>query len=690
MLAFSRDVSPTLACLALLLALGCSSAGDEPSCDLEGCGEHGRCEQGRCECDPGWQPSADGLACVPFSHDPCEGVTCSGLGTCAIELVGPYLIPKPACQCVEGAVRTVDLLDCVQPCAGVDCGPGSCEVNEQARAYCVCPGGHEPTDDGLGCQERSSFFYQLIYEEGGEQYSFGYAQLSYRYHEQDKLLSVDASYSIPISERGGMGGRFRVLARHDSTGELVEYVLDHQPEFHAFSPRRRLHFSVEPDGGAGRLRFESNIQDRIWHGELELERPLLPVADATEYPAFTYSLFDPYFYFRLIDFVDPDAPGEQYVDVLYANFVMPGLLRVIVSGDAQALTVELPDYALQAEYADGILTAVRFGWIDWRLLDEGSGLEVNLTPLPTTPAVHQVPEPAERVAEEVRFDSADGTQLAGSLTLPAEGEPEACALLFAPGLMPSSRDQGVYYNRTATELAARLAEAGYASLRFDDRGVGESQGQTNAPPERLAEDIEAAHAWLMGDARFERVVLLAHGFATPRALLAAAELELCGLVLIAPTGDDLAHDLYNRLIRVMELADFPHRMVEDWYRSWEQELDGYKTGERQDDFYGRAAAYWYDMLNRDFFDCSRILSPVLLMRGDEDLVLPAENLEALAASLSAEGREPSTLRFQGLSHTLTPGREAELWERIHLPDAIDPLAIAGLVSWLHAIAPDGE
>ena len=116
-------------------------------CDGVACSGHGTCVDNdgtaECDCDTGYHP--DGLDCVQ-DEDVCAGVTCSGHGTC-VDNDG-----TAECDCDTG--YHPDGLDCVQDedvCAGVTCsGHGTC-VDNDGTAECDCDAGYYP--DGLDCTD---------------------------------------------------------------------------------------------------------------------------------------------------------------------------------------------------------------------------------------------------------------------------------------------------------------------------------------------------------------------------------------------------------------------------------------------------------------------------------------------------------------------------------------------------------
>lgn len=78
--------------------------------------------------------------------------------------------------------------------------------------------------------------------------------------------------------------------------------------------------------------------------------------------------------------------------------------------------------------------------------------------------------------EEVAVQNSEaGVALAGTLTLPDKSEPKA-SLVLATGSGPQNRDEEVAGHCPFKVIAEFLARHGYAVLRMDDRGTGESTG----------------------------------------------------------------------------------------------------------------------------------------------------------------------------------------------------------------------
>ncbi|MEM1185999.1 MAG: CocE/NonD family hydrolase [Planctomycetota bacterium] len=153
---------------------------------------------------------------------------------------------------------------------------------------------------------------------------------------------------------------------------------------------------------------------------------------------------------------------------------------------------------------------------------------------PPTPVVVAGDVP-ERV--NVSFPSeADGVEIAGELLLPSGPGPFPGVLLIS-GRGPQTRDGVAAGQPVLGRIATRLAKAGIATLRCDDRGVGGSTGQfPGSTVDDLTLDAGGALAFLRRHPsvlKF-RVGVVAHAEGGLSAVRLAAENRVPGpLVLIA-------------------------------------------------------------------------------------------------------------------------------------------------------------
>ena len=151
-------------------------------------------------------------------------------------------------------------------------------------------------------------------------------------------------------------------------------------------------------------------------------------------------------------------------------------------------------------------------------------------------------------------------RIAGTITLPkmtmagGKGFP---AVVMVTGSGPQDRDETIGRHKPFAVLAHFLAEQGIASLRYDDRGVGESTGNfLTATSADFAKDAFAVLNYACGRKELdsERIGILGHsegGMVGP--MLANWESKVAFLILLAPPGVTGGEVLKSQIDRMSEL-----------------------------------------------------------------------------------------------------------------------------------------
>ncbi len=223
----------------------------------------------------------------------------------------------------------------------------------------------------------------------------------------------------------------------------------------------------------------------------------------------------------------------------------------MVSPDQSEARIELSRVALSGSAVE--IEVTRIGGRFEGVLDSGAGkilgtwtqrgasfpLELAATesgwalPRPQTP---KPPVPSR--VEEVKIPTpTEGVVLAGTLTRPAGPGPHPGVVLIS-GSGPQDRDETLFEHRPFAVLADSLTRAGYAVLRYDDRGVGRSTGNFPAGSTLdFAVDAETAFEWLKARPEVGKAGFVGHSEGGMVAfLIGARRTDVAFLILLAAPG----------------------------------------------------------------------------------------------------------------------------------------------------------
>ncbi|MDQ3782497.1 MAG: hypothetical protein M3349_06105 [Actinomycetota bacterium] len=137
----------------------------------------------------------------------------------------------------------------------------------------------------------------------------------------------------------------------------------------------------------------------------------------------------------------------------------------------------------------------------------------------------------------VFFPPGEGTYF-GIITRPA-ANPSTTGLVLLSGTQFGTTTIGK--NRMFVDMARRLAEAGYGSMRFDYQGVGEAlEGVVDYRLDNPATHAMHAATAAMRAAGFERILVTGTCFGSRTALVGTAEdPDIAGLLLVVPPVRDM-------------------------------------------------------------------------------------------------------------------------------------------------------
>lgn len=186
-------------------------------------------------------------------------------------------------------------------------------------------------------------------------------------------------------------------------------------------------------------------------------------------------------------------------------------------------------------------------------------------PLPLTPGAPVLRRPQTPVGPfayvnaDVSFSNGDAV-LKGTLTMPENCSRETPVLLMVTGSGFQNRDEAVFGHKPFAVIADAFANAGIATLRYDDRGFGESTGDVVlCTTEDLKNDALAGIGLLRG--KFDHVGVLGHSEGGSIALMLAAEGKADFVISLAGMVASGSETLLDQNRRALQMAGMPESEI---------------------------------------------------------------------------------------------------------------------------------
>ena len=452
--------------------------------------------------------------------------------------------------------------------------------------------------------------------------------------------------------------------------------------------------------------FQLNAQEIIgdWHGVLSVQGTSLRIVFHVTSQDGAYQ--------STLDSPDQGAYGIQMDKTTFVN----GELEITAS----ALNAQY--FAVLGEEGDTLIGTFE---------QNGMTFELNMSRQEGEPEAivrPQDPKDFPYYVEEVKFENPKGGHsLAGTLTMPENGKFKKAVILIS-GSGPQDRNEEVMNHRPFLVLSDHLTRNGLAVLRYDDRGVGESEGEFQGSTSMdFADDAAAAVSYLKSrkDMKGKKIGLAGHsegGMIAPMVavenedvdfmvLLSAPGIKITELLLIQQdrigevqgvpvsfreTNAGIAKEMFEYLENNTDLAK---EQLEAGLREFLDRKYDELTAEMQgmigpkENFINQqsriVSSDWYLSfigVNPDTY-LSKVKCPVLAVNGELDLqVSSKENLEGIRTSLQkAKNKKHTIHEFKDLNHlfqvseTGAPSEYAQLEETFNV-DAMDYIS-----NWILAL-----
>lgn len=344
---------------------------------------------------------------------------------------------------------------------------------------------------------------------------------------------------------------------------------------------------------------------------------------------------------------------------------------------------------------------------------------------PEPPKVVRSQDPAKPYTyytEDVTFENKmAGIRLAGTLSMPSrEGKYPAVVLITGSG--PQNRDEELLNHRPFLVLADHLTRKGIAVLRYDDRGVGASEGLFGAATTAdFATDAAAAFQYLQERKEIDKQQIGLVGHSEGGAIsemLGAQNKEIAFVILLAGPGIpgdrilllqkeliekaggvseseitkglkankelfDLVKTTHDEAVLKTKMTELVTKAINEAELPEGVSIDKNNVVKEQ---VAQLLSPWmrYFIQYDPAADIKKITCPILALNGTKDLQVPCEaNLAAIKKYAVESGNKNVTVKkMEGLNHLFQECATGAPSEYEDIDQTFSPVALKEISDWL--------
>lgn len=299
---------------------------------------------------------------------------------------------------------------------------------------------------------------------------------------------------------------------------------------------------------------------------------------------------------------------------------------------------------------------------------------------PRRPQTPKAPFPYE--SSDFDFYNGD-VKLAGTLTLSPGSD---IAVVFVTGSGPQNRDEEVLDHKPFAVIADHLARNGVSSLRYDDRGVGESTGDFSAATLiEFTQDARKALRAMRETGRFKKIGVIGHSEGGRIAWRLADEADfLIGLCAPAIASDSILLDQNRALFQKMGGAD----VADAYVAALDSVLHGRpvpETAPMLDNLMavkkqlGELPSLRCFVDDDPTEDIRKVAVPALAIYGGNDVQVDARRN---ASSLRGKNPKIQVMELEGLNHMLQESETGLPAEYYDIDTTIEPRVLSVISMWI--------
>lgn len=306
--------------------------------------------------------------------------------------------------------------------------------------------------------------------------------------------------------------------------------------------------------------------------------------------------------------------------------------------------------------------------------------------------------------EAVTFSNGDAV-LKGTLTFPEDCNDKTPVFLMVTGSGLQNRDEEMFGHKPFAVIADAFARNGIATLRYDDRGFGESTGDTVLCTTEDLKDDAAAGVEMLRQ-RFSRVGVLGHSEGGTIALMLAAEGKTDFVISLAGMAVSGASTLLSQNRHALQSAGLPESDIDSYCRLLSDTFDalvaglplpsadGYGLPDILKQNYATALPQFKTPYMKYFLGLNvskrleSVRCPVLALNGTKDIqVSYGDNLAALKTGLQRGASGHNVFKAEkGLNHLFQHCTTGELSEYKQIEETISPLVLEEMVLWIKEVS----
>lgn len=326
------------------------------------------------------------------------------------------------------------------------------------------------------------------------------------------------------------------------------------------------------------------------------------------------------------------------------------------------------------------------------------------------------------------FNKKAGIKLYGTLTYPNKNEKYPAVILIS-GRGQQDRDASTGKHKTFFVLADYLTRSGIAVLRFDDRGVGKSEGEFNfltTTKEDISDDALAAYYYLLTRSEIDaqKIGFIGHSEGGIIAAMAASKTANTAFIVLLATpglngGASLSlqialvarsfgisettitkyQEILNNTLRIVKNTKNKKRAskeIAEMYKLLSDNIGEHERNSMRDvgyDFPKDPIAYaemvnspgWNDFLMYEPITIiKKVKCPILVLNGEKDLQVPSEeNLKVIRFALKEGKAKDYTVKaLPNINHLFQSAITGSPIEYQQIEETISPIVLVIIKDWI--------